>query len=45
MHNYGRVFNQKLMMASCLPATGDFVPCDESTEPVANEDEATQHVM
>ena len=43
MHNY--VFNQKLVMASFVPATGDFVPYDESTEPVANKDEATQHVM
>ena len=45
MHNYARLFNQKLMMASFVPATGDFVPYDQSIEPVANEDEAAQHAM
>ena len=30
---------------SFVSATGDFVPYDQSIEPVANEDEAAQHAM
>lgn len=30
---------------SFVSATGDFVPYDESIEPVANEEEAAQHAM
>ena len=30
---------------SFVSATGDFVPYDESVEPVANEEEAAQHAM
>ena len=30
---------------SFISATGDFVPYDESIEPVANEEEAAQHAM
>ena len=30
---------------SFVSATGDFVPYDESIEPVVNEDEAAQHAM
>ena len=30
---------------SFVSATGDFVPYDESIEPVANEEEVAQHAM